>query len=221
MKILGLTGGSGTGKSTVAQLLTARGAGVVDADALYHALCVSCTPMLRELSAAFGDVLCADGALNRGALAPIVFSDPAKLEQLNTLVYPYIRDASFAAFDRLAAEGCTLALFDAPTLIESGLHRLCRDEVTGAGVLGILAPVEVRIGRIIARDGLTEQAARARVGAQPPDSFYFQRCDYLIRNDNGLAELRPLVSRFWDALSRLPLAPEPRGLLFAQQDSPA
>lgn len=218
MKILGLTGGSGTGKSTVAGLLAAHGAGLVDADALYHGLCVSCAPMLRELAAAFGDVLCADGSLNRRALAPIVFSDPEKLRRLNALVYPYIRDASLAAFARLEAQGCAFALFDAPTLIESGLHRLCRAEHTGVGVLGMLAPAEVRIRRIIARDKLSEQAARARVAAQPPDEFYRMHCDYLIQNDDGLDELRPLVGQFWDTLLRLPLSPEPRGLVFARQN---
>ncbi|MGE4548357.1 MAG: dephospho-CoA kinase, partial [Intestinibacillus sp.] len=136
------------------------------------------------------------------------------------LVYPYIRDASLAAFARLEAQDCALALFDAPTLIESGLHRLCRAQNTGAGVLGMLAPVDVRIRRVMARDGLTEQAARARIAAQPPDGFYRAHCDYLIQNDDGLDELQPLVERFWETLHRLPLAPQPRGLVFARQNEP-
>lgn len=195
MRILGLTGGSGTGKSTVAKLLAARGAGWVDADVVYHSLCISCTPMLEALAAAFGDVRRPDGSLDRPALAKIVFSDPAQLRRLNGITHRYIREASQEAFARLAAQGCPFALYDAPTLLESGLNSLC-----DAGVLGVLAPFGVRVRRIMERDGLTEQAARARVGAQPPDAFYRARCDYIIENSDGLEALRPLVDRFWASL---------------------
>lgn len=198
MKILGLTGGSGTGKSTVARLLSAHGVGWIDADAVYHTLCASCAPMLRALQEEFGDVLHPDGALNRPALAKIVFSDAKKLERLNQITLPYIRDASREAFDRLAAQGCALALYDAPTLLQNGLESLC-----DAGVLAVLAPVEVRIKRIMSRDGLSEPAARARIEAQPPDTFYGDKCKYIIRNNEGLEQLRPQVERLWEGLQAI------------------
>lgn len=216
MKILGLTGGSGTGKSTVARLLAAHGARWVDADALYHRLCVSCAPMLGQLRAAFGEVLLPDGSLDRPALAAIVFSDPEKLAQLNAIIYPYIRDAALAAFDALDKEGCTLALFDAPTLIENGLDKLCRAPVTGAGVLGVLAPIETRLCRILSRDGLDEAAARRRILAQPPDDFYIRHCDYILYNDRDLAALQSLVDRFWSTLREIPWTPARRGMVFRE-----
>ena len=102
MNIIGLTGGSGAGKSTVAHFFAARGAGWVDADAVYHRLCRENRAMLAELSAAFGDVLGADGTLDRSRLAPIVFSGPDKLALLDGITTPYIRAASCAAFDACA-----------------------------------------------------------------------------------------------------------------------
>lgn len=194
MAILGLTGGSGTGKSTVASLLAARGAGWVDADAVYHTLCVSCEPMLAALAQEFGAVRRPDGALDRSALARIVFSDPAALTRLGALTTPYIRRASQDALRALSDR--PLVLYDAPTLFESGADDLCDD------VIGVLAPYDVRVARIITRDGLTEAAARARIDAQPPDDFYRARCRYLIENNDGLDALRPLVDALYNQIIR-------------------
>lgn len=182
MRIIGLTGGSGTGKGTFAALLRDKGAGWVDADAVYRTLCAQNREMLAALDAAFGGVLDGNGALDRPKLARIVFADPAKLRQLNEITLPYIRAASL---DEMRAQGdCPFVLYDAPTLFEAGADDLCER------IIGVLADTEVRVQRIMARDGLDEAAARARIGAQPDADFYRARCDYIVENNDDLADLQ-------------------------------
>lgn len=182
MRIIGLTGGSGTGKGTFAALLRDKGAGWVDADAVYRTLCAQNREMLAALDAAFGGVLDENGALDRPKLARIVFADPAKLRKLNEITLPYIRAASL---DEMRAQGdCPFVLYDAPTLFEAGADDLCER------IIGVLADTEVRVQRIMARDGLDEAAARARIGAQPDADFYRTRCDYIVENNGDLADLQ-------------------------------
>lgn len=182
MRIIGLTGGSGTGKGTFAALLRDKGAGWVDADAVYRALCAENRDMLHQLDTTFDGVLDETGALNRPKLARIVFADPAKLQKLNEITLPYIRAASL---DAMRAQGdCPFVLYDAPTLFEAGVDDLCEC------IIGVLADTEVRVQRIMARDGLDEQAARARIGAQPDADFYRARCNYIVENNGDLADLQ-------------------------------
>lgn len=182
MRIIGLTGGSGTGKGTFAALLRDKGAGWVDADAVYRALCAENREMLNALDRAFGGVLDETGALDRPKLARIVFADPEKLRRLNEITLPYIRAASM---DAMRAQGdCPFVLYDAPTLFEAGADNLCER------IIGVLADTETRVQRIMARDGLDETAARARIGAQPDADFYRARCDYIVENNGDLADLQ-------------------------------
>lgn len=182
MRIIGLTGGSGTGKGTFAALLRDKGAGWVDADAVYRALCAENRDMLHQLDTTFDGVLDETGALNRPKLARIVFADPAKLQKLNEITLPYIRAASL---DAMRAQGdCPFVLYDAPTLFEAGVDDLCEC------IIGVVADTEVRVQRIMARDGLDEQAARARIGAQPDADFYRARCNYIVENNGDLADLQ-------------------------------
>lgn len=182
MRIIGLTGGSGTGKGTFAALLRDKGVGWVDADAVYRALCAENRDMLHQLDTTFDGVLDETGALNRPKLARIVFADPAKLQKLNEITLPYIRAASL---DTMRAQGdCPFVLYDAPTLFEAGVDDLCEC------IIGVLADTEVRVQRIMARDGLDEQAARARIGAQPDADFYRARCNYIVENNGDLADLQ-------------------------------
>lgn len=190
MDIIGLTGGSGAGKSTVARFFAAHGAGWVDADAVYHRLCRENGEMLAALAGAFGDVLDAAGGLDRARLAAIVFASPDRLALLNDITVPYIREASRAAFAACAREGRRFVLYDAPTLFQSGADALC----TG-GVVGVLAPYAVRVARVMARDGLTEERARARIDAQPDDAFYRLRCRWVIENGGDLEETRRQCER--------------------------
>ena len=182
MRIIGLTGGSGTGKGTFAALLRDKGVGWVDADAVYRALCAENRDMLHQLDTTFDGVLDETGALNRPKLARIVFADPAKLQKLNEITLPYIRAASL---DAMRAQGdCPFVLYDAPTLFEAGVDDLCEC------IIGVVADTEVRVQRIMARDGLDEQAARARIGAQPDADFYRARCNYIVENNGDLADLQ-------------------------------
>ena len=178
MKIIGLTGGSGTGKGTVAARMRALGAGWVDADAVHRGLCTENREMLDALDAAFGGVTEENGALDRPKLAKIVFSDPEKLALLNRITTPYIRAASLAAIR--AQSACPVVLYDAPTLFEAGADDFCD------AVIAVLAPHDTRVARIIERDGLSNEAARARIDAQPNDMFYREKCDFIIENNGDL-----------------------------------
>lgn len=194
MRIIGLTGGSGTGKGTFAALLRDKGAGWVDADAVYRRLCAENREMLHELDTAFGGVLDETGALDRKKLASIVFADPDKLKMLNGITLPYIRAASL---DEMRAQGdCPFVLYDAPTLYEVGADDLCER------IIGVLADTEVRIKRIMARDGLDETAARARIGAQPDADFYRARCDYIVENNGGIADLQQQADAIFENLAK-------------------
>lgn len=194
MRIIGLTGGSGTGKGTFAALLREKGAGWVDADAVYRRLCAENRDMLSELDAVFGGVLDETGALDRPKLASIVFADPDKLKMLNGITLPYIRAASL---DEMRAQGdCPFVLYDAPTLFEVGADSLCER------IIGVLADTEVRVKRVMARDGLDETAARARIGAQPDADFYRTRCDYIVENNGGIADLQQQADAIFENLAK-------------------
>lgn len=194
MRIIGLTGGSGTGKGTFAALLREKGAGWVDADAVYRCLCAENRDMLHELDAAFGGVLDETGALDRRKLAAIVFADPDKLKMLNGITLPYIRAASL---DEMRAQGdCPFVLYDAPTLFEVGADDLCEC------IIGVLADTETRVKRIMVRDGLDETAARARIGAQPDADFYRTRCDYIVENNGGIADLQQQADAIFENLAK-------------------
>lgn len=194
MKIIGLTGGSGTGKGTVAMRMRSRGAGWVDADAVYRGLCENNREMLDALQAAFGDVLDEKGALDRPKLAQIVFSDAEKLARLNEITVPYIRAASREAIE--AQADCDIVLYDAPTLFEAGADDFCEK------VVGVLADTETRVRRIMARDGIDEPAARARILAQPKDEFYREKCDYILQNSGDLATIWQNTDELYDILRK-------------------
>ncbi len=194
MHIIGLTGSSGAGKTAVSSYLQAWGAGSVDADAVYRTLCSTCPSMLEALAAAFGDVLDGNGALDRPKLASIVFSNPAKLEQLNAVTFPFIRAASEERFAALAAAGKQIILYDAPTLFQTGADSLCQ------AVIGVIASRETRIRRIIERDHLSHAAACARIDSQPDEAFYRSRCRFIIENNGDLPALEAQARHLWSDL---------------------
>lgn len=196
MKILGLTGGSGTGKSAASAAFAQFGCGVIDADASYRMLCDSCASMLQEIQSVFLDVLSTDGKLDRKKLGAIVFADPQKLLQLNKITHPYIRQTAADAFAAYEAQGCQLCIYDAPVLFEAGMEAVCDK------TCAVLAPRETRIARIMARDAITEAYAALRIDAQKPDAFYEARCDYVVHNDSDLDNLYSQVRRIYDDMLR-------------------
>ncbi|MGY1838557.1 MULTISPECIES: dephospho-CoA kinase [unclassified Modestobacter] len=186
---IGLTGGIGSGKSTVAALLAERGALVVDADRLAREVVAPGTPGLAEVVAAFGDgVLAADGSLDRPALAAIVFSDPAARARLDAIVHPRVR--ARAAELVAAAPAGSVVVQDVPLLVETGQ----------AGsydlVLVVEAPLETRVSRLVER-GLAEDDARARIASQATDEQRRAVADVVLANDGDRAALAEQVERFW------------------------
>lgn len=196
MKILGLTGGSGTGKSAACTAFARLGCGVIDADATYRTLCDTCEPMLKEIQNVFGDVFSTDGKLDRKKLGAIVFADAQKLQQLNAITHPYIRQAARDAFAAYSKRGCLLCIYDAPVLFEGQMETLCDK------TCAVLAARNTRIARIVARDAITEEYAALRIDAQKDDSFYRERCDYVVQNDADLDTLYTQVRKIYEDMVR-------------------
>lgn len=196
MKILGLTGGSGTGKSAACTAFARLGCGVIDADATYRTLCDTCEPMLKEIQNVFGDVFSTNGKLDRKKLGAIVFADAQKLQQLNAITHPYIRQAARDAFAAYNKRGCLLCIYDAPVLFEGQMETLCDK------TCAVLAARNTRIARIVARDAITEEYAALRIDAQKDDAFYRERCDYVVQNDADLDTLYTQVRKIYEDMVR-------------------
>jgi len=190
--IVGLTGGTGAGKTSALAALEDLGGTVLDCDAVYHQM-LRTDPALREaITAAFGPVFCPDGSLDRQKLGTLVFSDHAALDRLNTIVYEYLPPELLRR-----AQGHTLVGLDAISLMESGLGRLC------ACTVAVLAPAEDRVRRIMARDGISEDYARLRISAQQPDAFYRERCSHILENNCATpAQFRDQARIFFRSMLR-------------------
>lgn len=190
--LIGLTGGTGAGKSSALAALEDLGGTVLDCDAVYHQM-LRTDPALREaITAAFGPVFCPDGSLDRQKLGTLVFSDHAALDRLNAIVYEYLPPELLRR-----AQGHTLVGLDAISLMESGLGRLC------ACTVAVLAPAEDRVRRIMARDGISEDYARLRISAQQPDAFYWERCSHILENNCATpAQFRDQARIFFRSMLR-------------------
>lgn len=190
--IVGLTGGTGAGKTSALAALEDLGGTVLDCDAVYHQM-LRTDPALREaITAAFGPVFCPDGSLDRQKLGTLVFSDHAALDRLNTIVYEYLPPELLRR-----AQGHTLVGLDAISLMESGLGRLC------ACTVAVLAPAEDRVRRIMARDGISEDYARLRISTQQPDAFYRERCSHILENNCATpAQFREQARIFFRSMLR-------------------
>jgi dephospho-CoA kinase len=210
MRLVGLTGGIASGKSTFAAALREAGAPVVDADRLAREAVRRGSPALDAIVGAFGpDVLGADGELDRPRMAARVFGDPAARARLEAIVHPAVRRAVAAETARLAAEGHDVAFYDVPLLFETGLDR----EVDC--VVVVHAPREAQRERLAARDGLAPAEAEVRLAAQLPVEEKARRADILVTNEGDVAALRakagPLLGALRAGLSRrLPNAPPAR-----------
>ncbi len=172
--VLGITGGTGAGKTTLLRALERHGALVLDCDAVYHEMLRSDAPLRADLTAAFGEVFAPDGGLDRQKLGKIVFGDDAALARLDGIIF---RHLPRALARRMEASGARLIALDAIKLIESGLGTLC--DVTVA----VTAPEEVRVRRIMARDGISEDYARARVRAQRSEEDFRADCGAVFENN--------------------------------------
>lgn len=210
MRLVGLTGGIASGKTTFAGALRARGVPVVDADALSRAAVAPGTPALAEIVRVFGaGVLAPDGALDRKRVAAIVFADPAARRRLEAVIHPAVRAAMAAETARLAAEGHGLAFYDTPLLYEVGLEALLDSVVV------VWAPLHVQRERLVLRDGLTPDEADARLAAQLPLDEKAARADFVVDNVGPPEALAPKAERLLADLRaglgrKLPNAPPVR-----------
>jgi dephospho-CoA kinase len=193
--VFGLTGGIGSGKSTVASLLRERGVPVVDADELARAAVAPGSDGLAELARAFGaEMLDAAGALDRKKLGAVVFAEPEQRARLNAILHPRVRHLAQQRFAELERSGVGLAAYDVPLLFEVGLERQYRPIVV------VAATEAQQIARVMKRDGLTEEQARSRVRAQLPLGEKQRRADYVIDNDGALEKLAPQVDALLERL---------------------
>lgn len=176
--IVGLTGPTGAGKTTVLHVLEGMGAAVLDADAIYHELTRSSQPMRQALQQRFGpDIYDGQGVLQRKVLGEKVFGNPQALEDLNAITHRYVHLEIRRLLDKARGQGREVAVVDAIALVESGLAAMC--QVTVA----VVARPEKRVQRIMARDGIDEGYARKRVEAQKPEEFFQAHCQYTLHND--------------------------------------
>ncbi len=202
---VGLTGGIGCGKTTVANMFAELGATLVDTDEIAHALTAPGGAAMPELIAAFGpDFATVDGAMDRARMRALVFSDPDAKRRLEAILHPRIRDAALAA---AAAAAGAYVMFVVPLLIESGTWRA---RVTR--VLAIDCPEQVQVARVMARNGLTKEQVRAIMATQVTRAERLAAADDVIVNDGELATLRPQIARvhaqylaFSERMARLPM----------------
>ena len=188
MKILGLCGGSGSGKGEVSEAFLTFSVPSIDTDKVYHDMTSADSPCLRELAAEFGnEIISPCGALDREALRNIVFFDREKLALLNEITHKHILAKTRLILSEYEASGEKLAVVDAPLLFESGFDAEC--DVTAC----VIADREVRISRIMQRDSIKRADAVRRIDSQRKDSELIALCDFCIENNGSKDMLRDKV----------------------------
>ena len=187
--IIGITGGTGCGKTTLLNLIADMGGLIIDCDAVYHRLLRTDTQMLDAIDSAFPGTV-TDGELDRKALGRIVFADPEALLKLNAITHSAVKTEVL----RLLAQAPELAAIDAIGLFEGGLAALC--DVTVA----VTAPEESRVQRLMARDGISEEYARARIAAQKSNADFAARCSHVLENSGTQADFQEKCLAFLQGL---------------------
>lgn len=181
MRLIGLTGRSGSGKTTVGSLAASMGFLVLDCDRIYAELTSRPTPCLEAIRNTFGNETVKDGKLFRPALREKVFSDPDAMKKLNALTALYMGEEITL---RLEASQANLAILDAPTLFQSGLDGICDL------VIGVIAPEEESVRRIVSRDGISAEEAKRRLAQQPSADFYREQCTLCLENHQSEEQFR-------------------------------
>ena len=177
--ILGITGGSGRGKTTLLKQVQALGGLVLDCDEIYHRLLRENEELLRAIEARFPGTV-SEGTLQRKKLGQLVFSDPQALKDLNRITHTAVKQEVL----RLLEPKPTLAAIDAIALLEGGLGELC--DLTVA----VTAPREDRVKRLMAREGIPREYAEKRLNAQHSDEWFRERCDYVLENSGNLIDFQ-------------------------------
>ncbi len=195
MKVIGLTGGIGSGKSTVAQLLAELGAVILDADKVGHEAFKAGTDTWREVVAAFGrQVLTLEGDVDRKKLAEVVFGNPEALSRLNQIMHPQIGKMVKARLEEYRRQGVSVVALEIPLLVETGGTSLVDD------VWVTVASEPTVLRRLEERSGLSRQQSLARLRAQVLNEERVKHADVVINNDGSLDELKAEVEQLWQRL---------------------
>ena len=196
-KIIGLTGGIASGKSTVSNWLISQGYPVVDADIAARKVVEPGMPALREITEAFGaDILLEDGTLNRKKLGSLIFSDEEKRQMLNAIVHPAVREWMRRETERAFDEGASIVIMDIPLLFESKLTHMVEETVL------VYVSKETQLKRLMERDGYNEADALARIHAQMPIDEKRKLADYIIDNNGTISETIKQISDFMNELKK-------------------
>ncbi len=189
MKIIGLTGPTGAGKTTACATFSRLGAGIINADECARAVTQKGAPVLKLLAEEFGGDIIISGELDRRELARRAFATPERTARLNEIIFPFIKEHIKGVITEM--KGKDVVVLDAPTLFESGCDAMCDT------TLAILSKEENRLPRIIRRDGLSESDAAVRLGAAKEDDFYISRAKHIIYNDAADDGLIKEIERFY------------------------
>ncbi len=182
--VIGLTGQSGAGKTTVCRVFEEKGFAIINADKIARQIMEKGKPCLEEISECFGkEILNEDGNLNRQKLADIVFNDKEKLKQLNAISYPYITSEILSKIKKLNEDKCKYVLLDAPTLFESRADDFCNL------IISVTATEKNRTSRISERDGITPEQIKQRFSSQHTERFFINHSDFIIKNNKSVDEL--------------------------------
>lgn len=183
--ILGLTGGSGAGKTRACGVFAEYGFAVINCDAVVHEV-LDTSECAAEVAELLGGGVTIDGRLDRAAIASVIFADEAVKTQYLAIIFPRVTAAITGRIDVLRKHN-PLILLDAPTLYESGLDRVCDS------VIAVVCDADVAVKRITARDGITQSAARTRLASGKPAAYYADRCEHVIRNNGTAAEFERAI----------------------------
>ncbi len=200
MILVGLTGGIGSGKSTISSLLEGKGAIIIDADAIVREVQLPGSPVLTELAEKFGtSVLATDGSLDRQAVANIVFTDPDALKALNAIVHPAVgKEMNRRMIEQRTTDH--VVVLDIPLLTENPREGL-------QGKIVVDVPVEVQVERLVKFRGFDEADARARISRQATREQRLATADFVVDNSGDLADLQPQIDKLWLWLNSLPQLP--------------
>lgn len=187
--VVGLTGQSGAGKTTVCRIFEDNGFAVINADTVAREVMKRGSACLEKTAELFEGILTPEKELDRRKLAEIVFSDKEKLTRYEAVIYPYITERIKNYINEYEYNEEKFILLDAPTLFESGADGMCDVIVT------VTADESLRLSRIIMRDGISEELARKRISSQQSDEFYTDRSDYVITNHGTISELEKEAER--------------------------
>jgi len=193
--IIGLTGPTGAGKSTVAANLIQCGCGVIDCDLIAREVTSNSVECIAQLCTEFGDdIIKEDGGLNRHLLAQRAFVSEQKSNKLNQITHPFILEKIKKEISALQCSEVPAIVVDAPVLFESGANSFCNV------IIAVIAPLEVRLNRIMRRDNISEELAFERINVQHSDDFYTKRADYCIDGASNLEQIAKIVKNILNCI---------------------